>query len=165
MSVGEEGSHLSAKASAMAAEIDRAVRDLTARYCEATSEFDVGAWADCWHADARWSIPGKGTLSGIDEILATFTEIRALYTLCVQQLLHGRIAPQEAGGAAARWYVRELQFRERGEAGGELLGVYDDVASPAADGSWRFTSRSFRLLYNGPVEQPGKRYVDRGSPT
>jgi hypothetical protein len=66
--------------------------------------------------------------------------------------------PDEAGAVEAHWQVRELQWRPDG-TGGELIGVYHDRMRPVA-GAWQFARRRFELVYRGPLDLPGRVYLE-----
>ena len=134
---------------------ERAIENLIGRYCDAVLRADAASWASCWTADACWAIPGQGEVVGRDAIAATFSEIRGLYDLCVQEVLNSTL---EIGGdrAHARWQVRETQHLVDG-SGSELLGVYHDDLRRESDG-WRFERREFELVYRGERAMPGRVY-------
>ena len=141
---------------------DTAVRvaldDLVAAYCDAVTRADADDFGACWSAGATWVIPGTGEVQGREAIVEQFARTRATYDLCVQELLSGRVrVGPDARTARARWFVRELQHSPDG-TGGELLGAYDDESALEPDGGWRFTRRSFHLLYRGRVAMPGRVY-------
>jgi len=130
------------------------VEDLLGRYCDSVLRFDLDEFADAWCEDATWAIPGSGVVTGRDEIVATFAEIRGGYRRCLQQVLNGTVVPIDDDRAMAHWQVRELQWRRDG-TGSELLGVYHDEVERSS-GGWRFARRDFELLYDGPVSMPGR---------
>ncbi len=130
------------------------IDDLVGTYCDAVLRADVERFASTWCEDAVWAIPGRGEVVGRQDIVATFDAIRGLYRRCVQEILNGVVDPVDADTARASWQVRELQWREDGTAS-ELLGVYHDTVTRTPDG-WRFARRSFELVYDGPVELPGR---------
>ena len=128
---------------------------LVGRYCDAVTRFDVEAFAATWDEDAVWIVPGADPLEGRAAIVAQYRDVRALYALCVQELLSSVVDPS----GWARWYVRELQWRERdGEVvGSQLIGAYDDRVTGPAE-SPRFASRRFTMLHRGPVDLSGRLY-------
>jgi hypothetical protein len=138
--------------------IELDVRNLVGRYCHEVSNFDLDRWSATWAVDATWSIPGEGVVVGLDAIRATFATIRSTYLLCVQELLRSVVEIVDDAHATARWYIRELQWREfDGEiVGSELIGTYDDEMARSSDGELLFTSRRFTLLYSGPVALDGR---------
>lgn len=135
------------------------VEDLVGRYCEAVLRNDLELFASTWCEDATWSIPGTGAVVGRAAITETFASIRGTYRRCVQEVLNGVVAPSGPDHAHATWQVRELQWRQDG-TGSELIGVYHDEVR-RTDGEWRFARRHFELLYDGPVELPGRLRDDR----
>jgi ketosteroid isomerase-like protein len=130
-----------------------AVRRLVGRYCDAVTRFDPEAFGSTWAEDAVWFIPGADDVHGRAAIVAQYSESRARYAMCVQELLSSVIEPT----GWARWYVRELQWRKDGDAllGSQLIGAYDDTfGGPSA--APLFASRRFTVLYRGPVDWPGR---------
>jgi uncharacterized protein (TIGR02246 family) len=75
-----------------------AVRRLVARYCDAVLRFDPEAFGAAWAEDAVWHIPGADDVCGRESIVSTYSEIRALYPMCVQELLGSLIDPVAARG-------------------------------------------------------------------
>lgn len=127
-----------------------AVRALVGRYCDAVARFDVEAFGATWAQDANWHLPGGEVLRGRETIASRYREIRALYSLCIQEVLSSIVDP----AGRARWYVRELQWRE-GTEGSQLIGVYDDTFCGSVDAPL-FASRRFTLLYRGPADLSGR---------
>jgi hypothetical protein len=137
------------------AELDHAVRNLTGRYCDAVTRFDLDLFGRCWTADAAWVVPNVITTVGRDDIVELFGSLRTGFTLCVQELLSGVIEPVDDGSAAeARWQIRELQWAADRPARC-LLGTYTDRIV-LEDGSWRFARRQFDELYRGPTDLSGR---------
>lgn len=137
-----------------------AIRNLLAEYCHRTTTAETGAWAATWSDDARWTIPKEGVIEGREAIAATFERIRALYVLCVQEVLSGSVEVK-GDEASAFWYVRELQWREGDDGeplGSELIGTYEDELV-RTDAGWRFSSRVFTILYVGKVQMSGRLHV------
>lgn len=129
-----------------------AVRDLVGRYCDAVLHADADTFAGCWAADAEWVMPGREPVRGRDDIVAWFTQGRAGFRLCVQELLNGVI-----GEGTATWQVRELQWPTDGPARC-LIGVYHDVVVADDAGVARFRQRRFELRYRGPTDLSGRVY-------
>jgi len=125
--------------------IDADVRNLVGRYCDAVLRADVDSFAECWSPDARWLIPGDGTIEGRASITAVFARIRPMYAQCVQEVLNGTIAHVGGDDASARWQIRECQWMADGTRS-ELVGVYHDTMSRGDDGVLRFTARDFELV-------------------
>lgn len=138
------------------------IRNLVGRYCHHTTTADTSGWAATWAPDAVWEIPGDGRIEGRESIAATYERIRALYTMCVQQVLSGEVSV-DGETATARWYVREQQWRDGPEGepvGSELVGTYDDELA-RCEGAWLFSKRTFSIIYAGRVPLTGSLHVRR----
>jgi uncharacterized protein (TIGR02246 family) len=135
--------------------IDADVRNLVGCYCDAVLRVDGERFADAWTQDARWLIPGDGSIEGRDAITEVFLRIRPTYRQCVQEILNGTISPVDDDHASARWQIRELRWHEDGTAS-ELVGVYHDDMTRGPDGMLRFACRDFELIYSGTVELGGR---------
>ena len=138
-------------------EVDRAVRDLTARYCDAVARNDGGLFSSLWTADADWVAAGH-TTSGRERIARVFAKLRGGYVLCTQELMSGYVEPIDSAtgrsvAADARWQIRELQWRADAPVSC-VLGIYSDRVV-REDGAWRFARRQFDILYRGPVDLTG----------
>jgi len=125
--------------------IDADVRNLVGRYCDAVLRSDIDAFAGCWSADARWHIPGDGTIEGRTAITEVFARIRPMYAQCVQEVLSGTISHVGGDDATAVVVIRESQWLADGTRS-ELVGVYHDTMSRGDDGALRFTDRDFELI-------------------
>ena len=130
------------------------IEELLGRYCDSVLRLDLDEFATTWCEHATWAIPGSGVITGRDAIVETFAEIRGGYARCLQQILNGTVGPLVDGRATASWQVRELQWRHDGSAS-ELLGVYHDEVERTGAG-WCFARRDFELIYDGPVDMPGR---------
>lgn len=135
--------------------IDADVRNLVGRYCDAVLRVDGEEFADAWAVDARWLIPGDGSIEGRDAITEAFLRIRPTFRQCVQEVLNGRVTPTGDDTAIAVWQIRELRWHQDDTAS-ELIGVYHDDMVRGIDGVLRFVCRDFELLYSGPLELGGR---------
>ncbi len=135
------------------------VADLVGRYADAVLRADQVRFASLWTEDAEWAVVGSEPVVGLPAIVETFTRSRSRFRLCIQQVLSGYLDPPADGpSASAHWQVREMQWRADGTAG-EVIGVYHDTLR-RVDGAWRFARRRFELVYRGPLELPGRVYLD-----
>ena len=134
------------------------MRNLVGDYCNEVTTGDVERWIGTWLEDARWGIPGGGTIVGRSAIREQFASIRTIYVLCVQAVLSMTIAADDADHASARTYVRELQWKRiDGELRhSELIGWYDDRIARDTDGKLRFAKRDFTLLTSSPLPWEGR---------
>ncbi len=146
-------------------EIDRAVRNLTARYCDAVASFDVDLFASLWTADADWVVAGARTTSGRERIVRLFSRLRSDYLLCTQELMSGSVTPVVGASpraADAHWQIREFQWKAD-TAVSCVMGVYRDHVV-FDDDQWRFARRQFDVLYRGPVDLTGTVTPPRADP-
>lgn len=131
--------------------VDRAVRTLTARYCDAVARFDEARFGALWAEDADWVVPAVATTTGRARIVKLFGRLRGGYELVLQELLSGFVVPGPSPHeASARWQIRELQWRADAPPSC-VMGIYTDRLVQT-DGTWRFRERRFDIVYRGPVE-------------
>ncbi len=128
-----------------------AIRNLVARYADATSRRDEAAWRATWAPDCTWDLGGDRVTHGPDEAVTLWRSSIAKYPWVVQMPASGLIE-QIDGAARGSWYVLELNHVADG-AGVMHLGHYRDCYLKQPDG-WRFASRAFHLVYRGAMD-PG----------
>jgi len=134
--------------------LDRAVRNLTGRYCDAVARFDMDLFASLWADDADWVVGDGAPTSGRDRIARVFSRLRGGYTLCTQELMSGYVTPDVATtSATARWHIREFQWKADAPVNC-VMGIYGDHLA-IRDGRCVFTRRRFDVLYRGPVDLTG----------
>ena len=130
---------------------DFGIRQLHARYIDATWRQDRALFRDCFMPDAEWQIAGMH-LQGREEIAAAFGKLtdgsrRVLMTL---SLLIREVKNDEASAD-----LRVTESIKRADGGGvRTLGEYRDHYR--YDGTqWRFQSRRWRRDYVGPMDLSG----------
>lgn len=134
-----------------AAEDELAVRALVARYCDAVSRRDVEAWAATWTPDCVWDLGGGRITRGRAATVEQWTTAIAKYPW-VAQLAPTGIVETTGDTGRGSWWVLELNRVQDG-SGALHLGHYDDEYRRTDDG-WRFASRTFAMVYRGPLD-PG----------
>ena len=124
-----------------------AIRNLVARYCHAIADRDDKAWAECWSADAEWSVLGQVS-SGREAILARYLSLVGGGLRFVEQVATDGVIEVEGDAARGRWRIAETIFPKQGPA---LVnrGSYDDAYRRDRDGVWRFARREFKAYYFG----------------
>lgn len=123
-------------------EDEHAIGVLVARYADIVNREASDEFADVWHHEGEWVIPGR-TVSGIDQIKATLAELLSRHERLVQITGSGR-AIVAGDAATARWYQWEVALGVDGKSR-SFLGVYDDDLVRTTDG-WRFRRRSYHSL-------------------
>jgi SnoaL-like domain len=133
------------------AEAQAGIRDLHARYTDATFRKDYDAFARCFTADGEWRISGrlfKGPVEirdGIAAILDNF--VRVLITFRTPILSVGQ------GVASGRTYVDERCAWANGNTNIAIGIYYEHFAE--VDGVWLFSWRLFQRHYTGPPDMTG----------
>jgi hypothetical protein len=129
-----------------------AIRNLVARYADAVSQADEGAWIGTWAEDGRWTIAGT-TSEGHDGLLHTWHGLMGLFERVVQ-LPQSGIVELAGDRASGRWQMVEIGRTGTGSAS-MTLGSYRDEYR-RVDSVWRFDHRRFDFVYTGPPDLTGQ---------
>jgi SnoaL-like domain len=133
------------------AEAQAGIRELHARYSDATFRKDYDAFAGCFTPDGEWRISGRvfrgraEIRDGIAAILDNF--IRVLITFRTPILTVGQ------GVASGRTYVDERCAWKNGNTN-IALGIYYEHFVEV-DGLWLFSWRLFQRHYTGAPDMTG----------
>jgi uncharacterized protein (TIGR02246 family) len=129
-----------------AADDERAIRRLVARYCHAIAERDDAAWAATWAEDGEWLVLGAAIRSRV-AILEHYRKLVSRARWVVQLATDG-IVDVDGDTAQGRWQVLEfLQWSN--STGGQNVARYRDRYVRGADGEWRFARRQLLVTYIG----------------
>ena len=144
------------------AEAEAGIRQLHARYTDATWRKDAQSFAECFTPDGEWRISGM-TLRGRAQIAETINRIlgrmnRVLITFRTPVL---EVGP---GIATGRTMIDERVSWADGNANISIGRYYERFAE--VEGRWYFTWRLFELHYRGPADLSGEwhDYLDYGAP-
>ena len=124
------------------------IRGLVARYADAVSRRDEGAFGETFATDGEWQILGNGA-EGREKVVALWKSLMENFPFVVQ-LVTGGIIEVDGERATGTWYITE---HNRLAKGGAILaiGVYkDDYVREG--GRWCFARRRFAPLYMGPPD-------------
>jgi len=144
------------------AEAQAGIRDLHARYTDATFRKDFDAFAGCFAEEAEWRISGRvfrgreEIRNGISVIMDKF--IRVLITFRNPILTVGQ------GVASGRTWIDERCAWKSGDTS-IAIGLYYEHFVEQGD-RWLFQWRMFETHYRGPPDMTGE-FFDRrdwGSP-
>lgn len=125
-----------------------AIRQLHARYIDATWRQDIAAFTSCFSEDADWKIAGRhvfGREAIGDTLTALLTGSRRVLMTISNLLLD-----IETETAAGRVLVTEFVKRTNGDAM-RTIGSYRDRYICKGD-IWQFQSRHWHLRYRGPMD-------------
>ena len=130
---------------------EQAVRAVLEAYSDAVNRRDYDRYADFWAEDGVWDLaaPINGHHVGRDAITA---EVRATIENLgfFVQMPHAVVVAVDGDTARARVTLNEIGGE--GADGGpfssmNILAMYDDELRREADGRWRFTLRSYRVIH------------------
>lgn len=128
--------------------VESALLALYARYIDATWRMDIGAFGQCFTADATWEIVGRAFVGreSIEKAIANF--------LSANQLVLIKTGPPliflDNGKMSANVMINELIKTRSGE-GRSTVGTYIDVLK-FRDSRLLFQKHSLELHYSGPLD-------------
>lgn len=134
-----------------ALEDELAIRSLATRFSDCANERDYDGFATLWTEDAIWEI-GEPLPARAQGLPAIVEMLRRLLTLQrgFTQMTHSGVVRVDGDRAIARFVEREHGAGETTYY--ENRAVYNDALRRGADGTWRYTRRSYvgRILDDGP---------------
>ena len=135
---------------AAAADDERAIRTLTARFADIVNRGAVRELAAMWTTNAVWALP-VGDIVGVAAIMDTLTLLLDRHQRLVQLVASGEVVPC-GDTAVCRWYVTEITLGKDGISR-SFVGAYDDALRRTPDG-WRFSRRMYQplLRMSGQIE-------------
>ena len=136
---------------------DMGIRQLHARFVDATWRMDEASFADCFTDDGEWKIAGLH-LRGRAEIGSTIA--RMLSSAYRRVLLNIGLPVLEAvdGGVVGRVPLTEFAQMLDGSSA-MSIGWYHDWYADEGD-RWRFRKRHWNFQYRGPMDLTGA-FLDR----
>jgi uncharacterized protein (TIGR02246 family) len=128
------------------------IQMLAQRYADAVMRHDAEDWGACWAEDGEWHMGGPEPVKGRDAIVETWKGAMAGFTFAVF-MVQPSIVEVDGDTGTSRSYVEEVL-----DASGnsfKVYGVYNDEVV-REDGKWKFKTRRYSVLYNGPVDLSGQ---------
>ncbi len=125
-----------------------AIRDLVARYIDAVNRYNADDWIATWAEDATWNLLGMD-VDGSEAILNLWQGAMGSFEFAIMMLNSGTLEI-DGDSASGRWYITEHTKPKEGDPA-MVLGVYDDTYKKV-DGQWRFASRAYNVMYQGPTD-------------
>ena len=123
-----------------------AIRRLNADYCDAIMRRDPEAWGATWADDGQWFLTDEPT-QGRDNLVAQWLATMEGFPVVFHQVTNEQI-DVSGDSARQRVYVNEELVMADGQAL-RFVGVYNDECIRTPQG-WRYASRRFGILYQGP---------------
>jgi ketosteroid isomerase-like protein len=120
-----------------------AIRELVESYNDAVMRFDGDAWKSNWTADATWTLPGAGDVTGIDNIFPAWQGAMAAFSFVGFFASAGPIVV-DGDSASATWYQQEVLHQKDGVKR-SIAGKYSDDYVKR-DGRWYFQKRVYEIL-------------------
>jgi ketosteroid isomerase-like protein len=123
-----------------------AIRELNATYVDAVMRRSASAMSSVWARDGRWYFLGKWIV-GRDQILARWQKAMSGFPVVFHQMTSEQISVSGDGAQSRVYLVEEVITKDHQVV--KFLGVYNDVCTRLDEG-WRYSSRRFDLIYQGP---------------
>lgn len=129
---------------------EMAIRDLGARYADAVTRGDYGAFRSCWAEDAEWVIGGtenqpyERRAHGVDEIVELYRSLWEEKQFFIQFVVQGPIKVH--GDEASARCLSHESARGPGDAGYRTDGVWFDELHRAGD-EWVFIRRTYQYVW------------------
>lgn len=123
-----------------------AIRELNAAYADAVIRRDADAWSSLWAPDGRWYFLGEWIV-GRDAIRARWMDAMRGFPIVFHQITSEQITVLGDEARSRVYLAEEVVTTEHASL--RFVGVYTDTCIRLAEG-WRYASRSFGLLYQGP---------------
>ena len=132
-------------------EDDIALRNLMATYTDAVNRFDADQWISTWADDASWNLLGN-PVEGKDNILGLWLQMMNSFefALMIPSTCKFDIDGDTASG---HWYLHEYSRDKEGNCTTILSRYLDEYIK--IDGQWKFKSRVYNFIYNGPADLSG----------
>jgi len=128
------------------------IQMLAQRYADAVMRHDADDWSACWARDGEWHLREQ-PIRGRAAIRAAWEAAMAGYPFAVF-LVQPSIIELLGDAATSRSYVTEILRTTDGRSF-RVYGCYNDEVI-REEGEWRFKSRRYSRLYQGPVDLSGQ---------
>ena len=127
-------------------EDESAIRELAARFADATTRADYDTLRSIFKPDAVFRIgePNAVTCNGVDAIVEFVGKLRNGKDFFVQ-FVHSGLIQIHGNTASARWQIREVALVS-GKTYYNNFGFFNDEMEKV-EGTWFFTSRTYQYLY------------------
>ncbi|WP_346839444.1 nuclear transport factor 2 family protein [Microbulbifer sp. SAOS-129_SWC] len=132
-------------------EVERELRALMARYCDAVNRQDGDDWISCWADDAQWVLMGTG-VSGQRDILALWQQLMSGFDF-VLMLPSSCLFAVEGTTVTGHWYLQEYTRDKHGNSTTNISRYRDTYRE--VDGQWRYQTRECHFIVSGAAGLDG----------
>lgn len=130
---------------------DVGIRQLHARFADATWRLDPVSFAECFAREGEWKIAGMH-LHGRQEIETTFGKLLGIYR---RVMLNTGQTIIDIGADGVTGRVPMMEFAQFADGTSAMsIGFYFD-RYVEEDGRWRFAHRHWNFEYRGPTDLSG----------
>ena len=127
------------------------LRNLMARYVDAVNRYDADAWIATWAEDGVWNLLGN-PVEGRDKILGLWQQMMSSFDFALMLPSSCKFDIQ-GDTASGHWYLHEYSRDKEGNTATILSRYLDEYVKQ--DGEWKFKSRAYNFIYNGPADLSG----------
>lgn len=134
---------------------EAAINKLTAKFADSVNRRESEEFCSLWHSQGVWELkpPMSIKVEGIEQILATFTQLLENWEFFVQ-MVHSGVVAIEGDRATARWCMNEIGRSTVGK-GFVNYGLYEDELV-RENGIWLFAKRTYHFAYVDEPSLPGQ---------
>jgi len=130
------------------------IQMLPQRYADAVMRHNGDDWAATWAKEGEWYLREK-PVCGRDEIRKVWEAAMAGFPFAVF-LVQPAIVSVDGDKGTCRSYVTEILGATDGTSF-RVYGCYNDEVI-REEGEWKFKSRRYSRLYQGPVDLSGQKF-------
>lgn len=134
------------------------IHELVARFSDAAVRNDPEAFGALWTEDGVWelgqSYPNKS--EGVPAIVSFYKAQWKRWAWFVELTHSGVVEFESENTAQCRWIMREMAGTADGKSSHDTLVMYDDRVVRGSDGTWRFSKRTYNVIWRSDSPLVGR---------